>query len=457
MATLPNAKPRSRPDRYETLFPSATSDNPPPPPLPPRTHHLKHRPLERTKAIEHYSSSPPKVSRRTKPAYPSDVPAVPPKPKKFLHPEDAFHFEIVDMDEQGEMRLPGVGATPPVCADPLAAAAPARQPDSITNNHSSQNCDIRVSGPTTARLSVVPKYSEVAVAGADSSGDPLFKSDRSSQESLMHCFLTVPDATHTSSTSSVSPNSGNSVSTPTSDSGIAFSEIGCRDCSSSSTESSEFESVARKPDDDCDESVVVVVGAVRGHKLLSRQSSQPSDSGAQLMRGPTTAAAAAAALTVNTALTSCANKTATIGHSASSRLQCPPTPTHHARRMKANSDGEHGTSSRCQNEVSVQSPLRRTYAADTARVPTDSSNSDSDTPSQSLRRRTVRLPSISENTRIQRVEVLPDGDRLPPGECSHERVVHFAAPSHSQSSFSASCRATGNHSTFRILRTRLAC
>jgi hypothetical protein len=85
-----------------------------PPPLPPRASKpsvpaqkrpvtLAHRPLERTKALQLSDEAvPPAVPRHQKPTRgspPPDVPQVPPRPQKLVNPEDAFTFEIIDVDE----------------------------------------------------------------------------------------------------------------------------------------------------------------------------------------------------------------------------------------------------------------------------------------------------------------------------------------------------------------------
>lgn len=97
---------------YETLYPKG---EPVPPPLPPRANKpsmptqkrpvtLAHRPLERTKALQLSDEAvPPLVPRHHKPptrgSPPPDVPQVPPRPQKLVNPEDAFAFEIIDVDE----------------------------------------------------------------------------------------------------------------------------------------------------------------------------------------------------------------------------------------------------------------------------------------------------------------------------------------------------------------------
>lgn len=328
-----------------------------------------HRPLERTKALEHCTSSPPKVSRHYKPFYPLEVPAIPPRPKKLINPEDAFPFEIIDIDEQHGTDFRHIVAplaTPEselFGGDPAASSS--SRPTSV--NHSSQICDIRLNANT--RPPNPPKY-------------PSLQAAANGQELANSCFLAVPEQAHTS-VSPVSPNSGgnNSGSTPTSDSGVAFSEVGYRDYSSSSTES-EFESTKgyRDGGKSC--------GAFKGHKILSRQISHPPD-----------------------------NRMSQFLHRGD--LQCPPTPTHHARRFR--NDNVNGTSSQrgMPSSSSNQNTGSQGPSGINAPAAVSSSESDSEaqTSSQSLRRRTMRLPSISENTRIQRVDVLPDGDRLPAGKC----------------------------------------
>ncbi|XP_065221192.1 E3 ubiquitin-protein ligase HECW2 isoform X2 [Planococcus citri] len=387
--TITENKNRERTDRTAGLM---TLPSEKPPPLPPRsTYHMKHhRPLERTKALEHCTSSPPKVSRHYKPFYPLEVPAIPPRPKKLVNPEDAFPFEIIDIDEQigGDSRLMNAAplATPEselfVSGDASMTAALCNNSSSsrtglgsghgaksssinASANHSSQICDIRLNANT--RPPNPPKYPSHQTATTNG------------QELATSCFLNVPESTLTS-VSPVSPNSGgnNSGSTPTSDSGVAFSEVGYRDYSSSSTES-EFESTKAYKDGGQSSAA----GSFKGHKLLSRQISHPPDN--------------------------CMSQFLHRGD-----LQCPPTPTHHARRFKndgstnarnGTSGSQPGTSSTGNSQAALGPPPA---------VSSSESDSDAQTSSQSLRRRTMRLPSISENTRMQRVDLLPDGDRLPP-------------------------------------------
>lgn len=426
-----------RPERSDT-----TNSLEYPPPLPPRSCHLKHhRPLERTKAIEHCSISPPEVSRHCKPLCTIDVPVVPPRPKKFINPEDAFNFEIIDVDEQQaeEKKITNSHDSRVSIQEGLLNVAPLATPESeclqdsfrdtfardgtrtcyegkpngILNNFSSQNCDIQTNSAN--RLNVLNCISRGGqlVATHDEFHT---RSDVSSEESLTQCFLTVPDVN--TSTSTISPNSVNSVSTPTSDSGVAFSEIGCRDCSGSSTES-EFESTKAYKDGRRGRNSERTTDVVHSHKALSRQISHPPDNSTSLFLR-------------------CKNVCQNSGRELP---QCPPTPTHRPRRFRSNI--EQGSpssaastaagltsvtasststtsptrkSTRYPNEtMQVRSPLHCQRLDDATQPPSESSNSDSDVPPQSLRRRTVRLPSISENSRIQRVEVLPDGDRLPPG------------------------------------------
>lgn len=352
-------------ERYETVFPAEN-----PPPLPPRSYHMKHRPLERTKALEHGTSSPPKVSRHYKPFYPIDVPAIPPRPKKLVHPEDAFDFEIIDIDEQTELRRAQMDVAP--LATPESEFSGIGSRSTVASNHSSQNCDIKVN--PCGRVNP-PRY-------------PC--NGTSTDASHESCRLTVPEPS--TSVSPISPNSGNSansVSTPTSDSGVAFSEVGFREYSSSSTES-EFESTKAYKDG------IRAKNTVRGHKLLSRQISHPPDNCvSQFLRNHEAA--------------------------RSTELQCPPTPTHHPRKFKANDPRNHPSpvTRSARNGISepgTSSPYKAKPTDNIRPAISNSSDSDSDVPSQSLRRRTMRLPSISENSRIQRVDVLPDGDRLPPGQ-----------------------------------------
>ncbi|XP_075237322.1 hecw ubiquitin protein ligase isoform X2 [Lycorma delicatula] len=89
---------------YETLYPTSSkclmsASDTPPPPLPPRSFLPRHRPLERTRAIEPNIQKPPEVLRKNKPILSSAGPVLPPRPKKIIHPEDTFGFEIVDTDE----------------------------------------------------------------------------------------------------------------------------------------------------------------------------------------------------------------------------------------------------------------------------------------------------------------------------------------------------------------------
>lgn len=428
----------TRPDRYETVFPSAEN----PPPLPPRSYRMKHRPLERTKALEHGSSSPPKVSRHYKPFFTCDnsAPALPPRPRRLINPEDAFNFEIIDIDEQQELRnifaltkaiaplatpesemscefsLTSSSSSSRYCGGGGSGGRSNVADASSSNNHSSQNCDIKVNSVYGGhhhhhhhyRSILPPKYTFNGITEVELGGRPIRDEPPPPPAPLLApCFLTVPESTN-NAVSPVSPNSAksaNSISTPTSDSGVVFSEVGCRDYTSSSTES-ELEphrggvAAYRGP------FAAAVNGqdhnsTVRGHKLLSRQISHPPDSSlSQLLR-----------------------------------VQCPPTPTHRSRRFRESGENRNGSPAMAlpadRHEVfksNTQSPLRRARRnaataaggsgeASTSRRACDSSNSESDdeVPAQSLRRRTVRLPSISENSRMQKVDILPDGDCLPAG------------------------------------------
>jgi hypothetical protein len=138
---------------YETLYPTdqkKSGSDPPPPPLPPRASKpsipaqkrpaslVSHRPLERTKALQYTNGStvqqenamftsrtPPEVPRHHKPTAGSatsavlsqkqvtkninnqssssqeeeNLPELPPRPNRLVNPEDAFAFEIIDVDE----------------------------------------------------------------------------------------------------------------------------------------------------------------------------------------------------------------------------------------------------------------------------------------------------------------------------------------------------------------------
>lgn len=362
-------------DRFEQT--TLLAENPPP--LPPRSHHMKHRPLERTKALEHGSISPPKVSRHQKPFYGTDgaVPAVPPRPKKLVNPEDAFNFEIIDIDEQSELKHARLHADTAPLATPEDCGLRGMR-KVATNNHSSQNCDIKVNGvmgwSTSNHLSKLHHQCNGNVVGADIA----FRETPT-------CFLAVPD----SGNSSISPNSGNSAnsaSTPTSDSGIALGDLGYADYSSSSTES-EFESTRAHRDSNRSD-------ALRGHKVLSRQISHPPD-----------------------------NCVSQFLHARNTQLQCPPTPTHRARKFQNNDISSYLSPvprRALRNGIAAPSPTSSPFKTNSqhnvAPAASNSSDSDSDVSSRSLRKRTMRLPSISENTRIVKVDTLPDGDGLPPGE-----------------------------------------
>ncbi len=369
---------RTKADRYETVYPSEN-----PPPLPPRCYHPKHRPLERTKAVEHGSSSPPKVSRQYKPFYPCEAPVVPPRPlKKFVNPEDAFNFEIVDIDEQSELKC-GLRNGKHSYKGDFNDAAPLATPESDSAdfahkshegfkiNHSSQNCDIRA----TVAHSNLAKQNERTDSSIESRLKP--SKDACNETSVTCRLLNVPEV----------PNSASPISP---DSGVALSEGGGRDCSGSSTgNESEIESARSRQNRKCDP------GSVRGHKLLSRQISHPPDNcSSSFLRGGNDR----------------------LGNQNANELQCPPTPTHHARRFR-NGERDSPLPASSRQVSSTRSPMSRRKREDlNSMAASDSSNSDSDVPSQTLRQRMVRLPSISENTQIQKVEVLPDGDGLPPGE-----------------------------------------
>ncbi|CAH0386846.1 unnamed protein product [Bemisia tabaci] len=176
---------------YETLYPSEE-----PPPLPPRTFSPRHRPLERSKAIQPPPPPPPppEVSRKHKPVkYSADLlrPCLPPKPKKteFSSVDELFSLSSIDtnsFEEHAPTISPTPGSAPRQGVAPLATPELEETPlvnlESIPNSvllsspelldrltcrlatASSQDCDISL---TTAEVPVLNGHVEDPARGTN--------------------------------------------------------------------------------------------------------------------------------------------------------------------------------------------------------------------------------------------------------------------------------------------------
>lgn len=346
---------------YETLYPSSSSSEPPPP-LPPRSFPPRHRPLERTRALHPspHHRRPPEVLRKNKPLI--GGPVLPPKPKKALHPEDTFGFEIVDTDEFSTIsslqdsfsldRDPAEDlARSSEAPDSVTEAAPLATPEQdgtsidassfencldeeevVENKPLQKHC---VRRPMPVRLKHVSSQSfnsqcdEVcdslveSVPSADET-DPTQEMPSKEPESAQDS-LTVPEQTNNSS----SPLSPNSASTPTSDSGIVMTNsMSDSNHMVLSTRSSSSDSIGTEITDAPEvvntrpRSVGDSDTPVRSHKPLSRQVSHPPDS-TVILRLTDSPRPQNRLLNRVAAITSPTNP------------QCPPTPTHHARPTHA--------------------------------------------------------------------------------------------------------------------------
>nr|XP_018916774.1 PREDICTED: E3 ubiquitin-protein ligase HECW2 isoform X2 [Bemisia tabaci] len=174
---------------YETLYPSEE-----PPPLPPRTFSPRHRPLERSKAIQPPPPPPPppEVSRKHKPVkYSADLlrPCLPPKPKKteFSSVDELFSLSSIDtnsFEEHAPTISPTPGSAPRQAplATPELEETPLVNLESIPNSvllsspelldrltcrlatASSQDCDISL---TTAEVPVLNGHVEDPARGTN--------------------------------------------------------------------------------------------------------------------------------------------------------------------------------------------------------------------------------------------------------------------------------------------------
>lgn len=449
---------------YETLYPSSE----PPPPLPPRSYPPRHRPLERTRALHPspHHRRPPEVLRKNKPFMCG--PVLPPKPKKALNPEDTFGFEIVDTDElsgasslqesfsvDGDSAMKPWGAASLVLEDSLSGvAAPLATPerdnslvdtssfdnfideeDVVENKPIQKACMRRTMPARAGHVSSQSFISQTEVCDSAAQSVPsLDKTDQTSEmpskdpESTQDS-LTVPDNTITS----LSPLSPNSASTPTSDSGILLTNsMSDSNHVVLSTRSSSSDSIGTEITDGPDvtnnrpRSVTGSETPVRSHKPLSRQVSHPPDNAVMLRLTDSPRPQ-------NRLL----NRVAAI--TSPTMPQCPPTPTHHARPVRASFQSpilpRHSTLTRDFNNASViprppepleetfsLEPFRENYEHNTSRMDESGSSSSATTNGCSilpLRHITsTRLPSIPERTaKGQRLEIGSDEEPLPPSKC----------------------------------------
>ncbi|XP_054287754.1 E3 ubiquitin-protein ligase HECW2-like [Macrosteles quadrilineatus] len=437
---------------YETLYPSS---NEPPPPLPPRSYPPRHRPLERTRALHPspHHRRPPEVLRKNKPT----GPVLPPKPKKVVNPEDTFGFEIVDTDElsgasslqeslsvegetSGDPLKPWVAGNNLVDETLSRAEAPLATPeqdsslidtssfenlideeDIVENKPIQKTCVRRT--PDTATVS-----SQSLVSQNDSienipnpETEPTY--EMPSKEESAQDSLTVPEQPNTSS-----PLSPNAASTPTSDSGIVLTNsMSDSNHMVVSTRSSSSDSIGTEITDGPElvnsrPRSVTNETPIRSHKPLSRQVSHPPDSTAMLRLTDSPRPQ-------NRLLSRVA------GVTSPTIPQCPPTPTHHARPVRASFQSpilpRHSTLTRDFNNASAvprpAEPTEETFSLEPFREGVERSwNEESSCSSTSAQNgcssilplrhmSSTRLPSIPERSvKGQRLEIGSDEEPLPP-------------------------------------------
>ncbi|KAF4518156.1 hypothetical protein B566_EDAN007847 [Ephemera danica] len=386
---------------YETLYPTdeKKKSEPPPPPLPPRSSKpsvvpaqkrpatlVTHRPLERTKALQYSNGSDaPEVPRHQKPT-PKPVeketlPELPPRPQRLVNPEDAFAFEIIDTDE---VRSSGNSSHPRACKqiaiDPssevprpmrlsveevqpeVAPLATPEQDNSLIDCSSIENLEESVSHENQS-------ISSPAVSSVPSQ-------PKTEAEDTTSCCLTVPP----SESAGVSPISPCSLPTPSSDCPTVIL----------STKSSSSDSIASATAETEGATALPLEVPARPHRPLSRQTSHPPavlPPSEDSLFGP------------RPPLVRPHNRLLSRVASPAVPLQCPPTPTHHAR---------HNMASR-----PTPPPLERETSLE------DPPESEDEPPPQvnfPIRHMTTtRLPSIPERTcKSQRVELSADDEPLPP-------------------------------------------
>ncbi|CAB3364744.1 Hypothetical predicted protein [Cloeon dipterum] len=346
---------------YETLYPKG---EPMPPPLPPRASKpsmpaqkrpatLAHRPLERTKALQFSDeAAPPIVPRHQKPQKSSPtVPEVPPRPQKLVNPEDVFAFEIIDVDEVSSSQ-PNTQAVPDDCDSRLAPpeAAPLATPE--------QDSSSLVDCPSIEEEQPPAQAASQPPARGSSGG-----------------LLAVPEAP-ANGVSPVSPVTPNSDATVTS-SGSDTVVLSNHSSSSESLASADFVEVTLP------EPSATPATPTRPHRPLSRQTTHPPSSH-DLFPKPR-------------------NKLlARVASPVPGSPQCPPTPTHHARRnaratppplaLERDLDDNH----ECELELDEPPPICVPQSTAARHVTT------------------TRLPSIPErNYKSQRVELSADDEPLP--------------------------------------------
>lgn len=427
---------------YETLYPSSE----PPPPLPPRSYPPRHRPLERTRALHSplHLHSPPEVLRKNKPF--TWGPILPPKPKKALNPEDTFGFEIVDTDEfsgasslQESFSVNGDTTMKPWGAGSLVVdvvTVPLATPELDNSSIDTSSFDNIIDEEDVVKNKLIEESSvgssHLSSQTNFSLGDSvpsLNKTECTSEmpskdPELSQNMLSVPNNVN-ASTSQVSPNS---ASTPTSDSGIVLTNsLPGSNPIVLSTRSSSSDSIGTEITDGPEiinnrpRSATENETTVRSHKPLSRQISHPPDS---------------SVMSCLTELPRPQNRLLNRITSPTS-FQCPPTPTHHARPVRASFQSpilpRHSTLTRDFNNASLilrplepsietsfpLEPFREDSDA-TCHAMEDSACSSGATPNGcsilSIRHNTsTRLPSIPERTaKSQRLEIGSDEEPLPP-------------------------------------------
>ncbi|XP_059473109.1 E3 ubiquitin-protein ligase HECW2 isoform X2 [Neocloeon triangulifer] len=343
---------------YETLYPKG---EPLPPPLPPRASKpsmpaqkrpatLAHRPLERSKALQFSEeAAPPIVPRHQKPPKSSPtVPEVPPRPQKLVNPEDAFAFEIIDVDE-------------------VSSSQPNPQPQAVPDD-----CDSRLAPPEAAPLATPEQDSSLVDCPSIEEEHQPAQADPPAGDGL----LAVPE-TSTNAISPISPITPNSDTAVTS-SGSDTVVLSNRSSSSESLASADFIEVTLP------EPGAASATPTRPHRPLSRQTTHPP-SIHDFFPKPKNKLLARVASPL-----------------PGSSPQCPPTPTHHARRnaratpppLLSDRDTDEGPE--CELELDEPPPICMPQSMAARHVTT------------------TRLPSIPErNYKSQRVELSADDEPLP--------------------------------------------
>lgn len=547
---------------YETLYPSEqkkiSSSDPPPPPLPPRASKpsipaqkrpaslVTHRPLERTKALQYANGSsvqqetriPPEVPRHQKPipssaalpqkqvtknsqspTHEENLPELPPRPHRLVNPEDAFAFEIIDVDEMRNSNglnnsshprackqfaidpnncdnvqqmnsnkkvltdtssagSDSGGVSRPVrlavedtnnlrcCPPDVAPLATPEQDSSLIDCSSIENLvedESSVSQDIIVDTCVVTGHSNLMygiettsevlnqstcsrqLSGGDNAQETMSVSSQQQDQSSVNktevevamatgeeglerreteanfcgCLLAVP----TAESAGVSPISPCSIITPTSDSGLGNNTATNSSGSDSNTvvfsnKSSSSDSIASNNPDlpgeitataaaENEEQGAAALPLVksdipRPHRPLSRQTTHPPPPAVFLLDS-NVMADEMLLLSPRPPLVRPHNRLLSRVASPGTSLQCPPTPTHHARH----------------NSGAGRSPVPLQVDRDMEDPPDcDDLVLDDPPPPATFRHlTTTRLPSIPERTyKSQRVELSADDEPLPPCE-----------------------------------------